>query len=369
MKVLHAAALLTPPPGVLTQMIWEQAAATQEGLDWNVRMYCPRGSAPCSEVTRFSESIETKRRNSFQKLGAWIAFRREYYRWLLGEQNYYDVLLLRYYVHDPFQLSFIRRINRPVFLVHHTLECPELASESGLIGRIRALSEGVIGPPSIRRARGVIAVTPEIGDYETGRACIPSQTSLLFPNGVLYSGRLAEDGRGDVIELLFVASSFVPWHGLDLLLDAMQESSERYILHVVGRVSSMDEVRAKSDSRIMLHGVLDHAAILAVASRCHIGIASLALFRKGMTQACTLKVREYLMLGLPVYAGYNDVFPEHFPFYKNGPCDVASILSFAESLKHVKRREVSDQSRPFIDKARLLKVLFGELFSRVAARV
>lgn len=45
MKVLHAAALLRPPAGIINQMRWEKEAAQELelDLDWQVRLFCPRG--------------------------------------------------------------------------------------------------------------------------------------------------------------------------------------------------------------------------------------------------------------------------------------------------------------------------------------
>lgn len=368
MKVLHAAALLSPPSGVLTQMEWEQAAAVQLGLDWTVKMYCPHGSVPESGLVRFSDSIESKMFSPLEKAIAWAVFRREYYRWLLSERTHYDVLLLRYYVHDPFQLAFLRRVNRPVFLVHHALECPELALGTGLGGRARAMAEGLLGPFAIRQASGIVGVTQEIAEYESQRAGISAESAIILPNGVLYSDNVAEDRRGSVIELLFVASGFAAWHGLDLLLEAMRNSRQEFVLHVVGNVSDMDLAMAGTDPRVICHGRLDHKAISEIAARCHLGLSSFALFRQQMTQACTLKVREYLMLGLPVYAGYREVLPDSFSYYRNGPCEVDAMLTFARSVMNVSRNDVAEAARPYIDKCMLLGNLYDALLSRVATR-
>ena len=80
-----------------------------------------------------------------------------------------------------------------------------------------------------------------------------------------------------------------------------------------------------------------------------------------MREACTLKVREYLMLGIPVYAGYTDVFPESFRFYKKGEADIEAILNFAHSQRISSRIEICVASHPYINKEILLEKLYDEL--------
>ena len=85
-----------------------------------------------------------------------------------------------------------------------------------------------------------------------------------------------------------------------------------------------------------------------------------------MIQASTLKVREYLMWGLPVYAGYVDVFPENFPFFRSGECDIEAMIEFGLRTKLSSSEEVRRLSKPYIDKSILLKELYCWLTARFA---
>src|SRR5690606_39054416 len=88
--------------------------------------------------------------------------------------------------------------------------------------------------------------------------------------------------------------------------------------------------------------------------QCCLGLSSFALDRKGMHEACTLKVREYLMMGLPVGAGHKEVFPEGFPYFFDAGVDVNALFSFAGRVGKVSRSLVSEAARPYIDKTVLL---------------
>jgi hypothetical protein len=57
---------------------------------------------------------------------------------------------------------------------------------------------------------------------------------------------------------------------------------------------------------VKLYGFLGQERYRALLAEVDVGIAPLALHRKHMDEACPLKTREYLALGLPVVAGYRD---------------------------------------------------------------
>ena len=84
---------------------------------------------------------------------------------------------------------------------------------------------------------------------------------------------------------------------------------------------------------------------------CDIGIDALSLDLKGLSEATTLKVREYLALGLPVYSGFNDsALPQDFPYFRKGPVEMDSIISYARMMKSEPRYRVREASAMFIQK-------------------
>lgn len=361
LRILHSAALLSPPSGILSQMQWEQDAANSLGIDWQVRMYCPKNSVNKADIIHYDTTIDKEQLvYPLGKLLAWLKLRRNYHRWLLEQQDRFDIFLLRYYVHDPFQLAFVLRCKKPVYLIHHTLEVPELTLPGGVSGFVRANLETLLGRPTIARASGVIGVTQEIVDYELRRANAPNKPAYVYPNGIMYKELQLEDRRStDAPEFLFVAN-FAPWHGLDLLLKSIAQTEEQFVLHLVGQIPD-ELVALTQDSRIKVHGHLNQQQIHNLSAQCWAGLASFALFRKKMKQACPLKVREYLMLGLPVYGDYSDAFPEKIPYFKNSTTSLDSIMSFAKNLRQVPKNKISLEMRKHIDKVSLLEGLLVKL--------
>lgn len=364
LRVLHSAALLSPTSGMLAQMEWELDAANTLDVDWHVRMYCPINCQARAAVLQYDSAVDATRLNTpLKKLFAWIKFRFNYHRWLLKRQNDFDVFVLRYYVHDPFQLWFVRRCRKPIFFVHHTLEIPELAFPGGVVGFIRSRLELLLGRPTIASAAGTIGVTQEIVDHELTRAGVLGRSSYVYPNGIVFKSVTLPDRRSlDVPELLFVAN-FSPWHGLDVLLDSVSKSDEKFVLHLVGKIPDALFVNA-SDSRIKVHGPMGHQEIAVLSQKCWVGLSSFALFRKDMKQACPLKVREYLMLGLPVYGDYQDVFPDNSPFFCTGSERVDEILGFARTVRGLSKMDVAKMSRGYINKIDLLDGLVNYIGSK-----
>jgi hypothetical protein len=170
------------------------------------------------------------------------------------------------------------------------------------------------------------------------------------------------DLRGERPEIVFVASHFAHWHGLEGLLASLCASPTDGVLHLVGIVPEQLLQRAQGDPRVRTYGELDPSAVDEVVARGWVGLSSFGLAEKGMTEACTLKVREYLRAGVPAYAGHRDSgLPADFAYFRYGAPDWDAIVAYARATRGVARDAVSGAARPFIDKAVLLQRLYQSL--------
>ena len=360
MKILHSAFLRNPSIGILNQMSYEQQAAQELSLNWKVKIFCPKTLNYENDILHYSESIEFNS-GKLRLLIDWFRLRLEYYRWLRSFEGDVDAFVLRYATYDFFQLIFIYRSKKPIFLVHHTVEIPELVSSGRIFDKVKGNLEKLIGKYAILKSKAIVGVTQEIIDYEKNRIGRPEKLSLLYPNGVLFTSRPVLDKRGLVPEILFVASYFETWQGLDLLLSNIKEYKGNFILHLVGEISSPDKIAAETDSRVILHGRIGSEDIREIATSCWIGLSSFALHRKGMQEACPLKVRDYLMMGLPVFSSHEDVFPKIFKFYRNSTLSISDILLFSLETRGVAREVVSAEARKYIDKVEILRSLSTQM--------
>ena len=348
-SILHAGAMRNPATGVIRQMEEEQAAAQTLGIDWDTRLFYKLGEK--SNICIPAPNTDSR-----------YEFKRGFYTWLKSETLNYDALLLRYAKCDPLQTIFIRQCKIPVFTVHHTLELQELIVNRTPANRLRYLTEKVLGPLTLKKADGIIGITKEMANYNLKRSGANVQT-YTYPNGAAYAENCviprARDRRKH--ELLIIASKYSRWIGFDLLLDAVRDSKDDFTVHVVGELNSTQIEQTKSDCRFITYGLLSHAEIHPLISRSSVGIGSLALFRNGMKEGNTLKVKEYLRAGLPVYAGYQDVFPDTFPYYRNGPVNMEEMLAFCEIMRKHAPQTISDIARPYIEKSQLLKKIHNQI--------
>lgn len=362
-KVLHAAHLPFWSGGVVQQMLWEQQAANTLGMEWQSRVFLASGST-VPDMRDPSHEILVRHVGRSRALD----FRRAYYEWLVDTARDVDLLLLRNSPSNPLQLMAIRKMRCEVLLVHHTLEVIELANTPGMSFKARAALESFLGPLTFASVAGGITVTPEIAAYETARARKGRYKTYLYPNGISGAKPMAKREVGGVPRILFVASRFFPWHGLDRLLLAARQSTAEFVVDVVGEVEPGDRAACAQDSRFVLHGSRDRSFIAELTRKAWVGLTSLALDRNGMEQACTLKVREYLGAGLPVYSGHGDVFPDGFAYYERGDGSIESILEFAVRARHFDSATVVSEALPFIDKTQILARLHTALEAQFDTR-
>lgn len=361
LRVLHAAVSMNPGSGVIRQMEWEQQAADALGLPWRAILHTPK--AVHSPVIVQRGDLPEGR------LAKYLALRQGFYQCLRKESEQFDLVLLRHSVHDVFEARLASQIGPKLITVHHTLEMPELRNAGGATGALKATMERTIGRSTLRKTAGIVGVTGEILRHERSRlgASAAEKPGFVYTNGVVCSSAVAEDERGECPELIFVAN-FADWHGLDLLLDAMERDSAPCILRLVGQVPEALATRCQNDDRIVPHGAVAPNQLSGLMRSAWCGIDCLALHRKEMVEACTLKVREYLGNGLPVYASHRDAgFPDAFPWFRIGPANLSAILDFAAMCRKTPKSEVKQEALPYISKEVLLQRLYGELCDQFGA--
>ena len=353
-RVLHAAQMRTTNAGVVHQMEYEDEAAADIGIYWDSRLFC------------LSESGSKVVVNPLGRGSSWYTFRKQFFRWLSSEIKGYDILLLRYSMYDPFQLLFLRNCPIPVVTMHHTLDVEELLISKSASGYAKAVFESLIGPVSLRYVHGVAAVTGEIARYQRDRSARQDMSTFHYPNGAVYNKNSVIEARyeSDTHEFIYLSSRFYPWMGLDLLIEASARSNRVYKIHIVGNVTADQKEALAHDQRFVVHGHLEKAQIESLMSVSTVGLSTFAIERKRFTEGNTLKVMEYLKSGLPVYAGYKDVFDNSFPYYRQGPADMNLILEFADSVRKVSRHVISDSARPIIDKSIVLKRFYNQLLKK-----
>lgn len=202
-----------------------------------------------------------------------------------------------------------------------------------------------------RSARGLACVTHEL-------AAAPHVTrfgkpSVVIGNGVDLSQTRelpAPTSEGEM-RAVFLGSSGQRWHGVDKIAQLAQRLPD-VRFDVIGY--RPEAVNFPVEDNMTIHPPLSRSEYEPLLARADVAIGTLALHRKQMTEACPLKVREYLAHGLPTVIAYDDTdFLDVDPWFllklpnaeSNAVDGVEAIRTFMRSAKgqRVARAEVAER--------------------------
>lgn len=260
----------------------------------------------------------------------------------------YDVIILRYpLVYGFGSLRFFKKLSPKVVTEHHTNELAELRLAHRKIpirSFLEYFLEKTMRGRCLEHVAGIIGVTSEIVNISSAGMVIDHKH--VVSNGINFSlhnyPRSEVPASSEPIKIVFVASRFRADLGLDRLLRSFQtQGVNRQIeLILVGKVFRKDDIDAlnrldRTNTRVKMMGLLSGDAYERVMRSVHIGVSCLALFRKGLAEACPLKTREYLARGIPFVYGYRDPDLAENESYAlrvsndNTDIDVERLLEFA----------------------------------------
>ena len=279
--------------------------------------------------------------------------KRRYFKFLLIfkaiDLSNYDRIILRYPLSTDLFLykKFWSKYKGKVITIHNSNEIYELKNERNLEGRIKLFLEKRKAPKVLSNIIGLIGVSEEIrlNELKKINKRIPS---LVIPNGadvesIPFTKFKPFDNK--TLKMIFVSSTFSPWHGLDRLLESLfhYKSSVNIELFLIGRIVNPIEKEALkklslSNVKIHLLGNLYGRDMDSYFSEATIAIGSLALYRNKMNETSTLKIAEYTARGIPFIYAYDDPNiegKENFALkFKNNPSliDVHEIIQFAKKV-------------------------------------
>ena len=353
MKVLHMASLTRASAnlGVVQQMEWEQWAAREAGLDWDVELWTTEAARPGSVLRQVPRGMT-----------GFAGRRYHFHRRLRAAAREYDRIVIRHAPLDPFSLLIPERIRCKTWYVFHTKTGDYLTMRGKRLGKAFAWFDTQFTRRAIGETAGIIGVTDELADYERHRLNRLSAKTAVYPNGIFLENWAApiSDRRGGALKILFIASRFFAWNGLEKLLDSIvnTRNEDRFELHLVGQVmphqAEFIEEHDLADC-IVIHGVLDKKEIASLMASMDLSLGAFALDMVKVRTACTLKVRESLGAGLPIFAGHSDVGVNDIPeCYVEGPADWSVILAKAAESRNRAKEDIRRTARPGIDKVALL---------------
>ncbi len=146
---------------------------------------------------------------------------------------------------------------------------------------------------------GIITVTEELSNDPLIKKF--NKPNIYVPNGIDLTKFTAVKNQFNTekrIGLFFMGTSGQSWHGIDLIKKLSYQLPE-YDFHIVG-------IQGNSTNNLIYYPFLQKIQYIQILKKCHICLGSLALYRKGIQEACPLKVREYIAYGYPIIINYLD---------------------------------------------------------------
>ena len=160
------------------------------------------------------------------------------------------------------------------------------------------LTRGIL----LRRVSGLVSVTEElVKDLSYAGYQKPMR---VISNGIdLSAFQPLNAPNNEIPRLVFIGTPGYSWHGVDKLVELARNFPDLKI-DIVG-YDQLPEYQPLP-SNLTLHGYLGSEDYRKVMANCDLAISTLALYRKGMEEACPLKTRECLAYGLPMVLPYVD---------------------------------------------------------------
>jgi glycosyltransferase involved in cell wall biosynthesis len=156
---------------------------------------------------------------------------------------------------------------------------------------------------ALRDAAGFVTVTHELA--QSPRFAPFGKPTVTIGNGIdLQEYSPLQPCKNLRPRFAFVGSSGQRWHGVDKILH-IAELLPCSDFEVIG-TNRAEFADMFPPPNVHFHGVLAKEDYQSILARSDVAISTLALERKGMSEACPLKSREYLAYGLPLIAAYKD---------------------------------------------------------------
>lgn len=358
MKILHISMVGVLGNGLRKQLEAEyNSSINNTNVEWNTLVY--HIGKPLNEFERKIPKFFTP--ILIRQLYIWII--------LVYKSKEYDIILQRKFTFDIFGMLFGYFVKNR-YTVHHSKEIEELRLiKSGFTGKLVSFAEKISGYVNARQIKGFIGVTNEIAYYEN-KINNTNKPIYIYPNGIESCKiKLLDDNREESFNFAFMCNTFTKWHGLDILLNEIKlryNDIDNLKIHLIGELKSFQKksIERFDSKRIFeIYGRLEQKKYQHILSKCDIGIGSLGMHRQNLNEGSTLKVREYLASGLPVYSNHKDVSLENdFQFYYfDKEIRIRNMISFSSDMKKFERKIVRKLSIPFIEKNVLMNNLITNL--------
>jgi hypothetical protein len=311
--------------------------------------------------------------------------------YLKEKSNLYNKIIFRYPAACPDLLNLVKEFKDKIFFEHNTFETEEarLVQERHFKTLsfslkpsylqywyktyiLRTNPEKELRSEILTYAHGGICVTKELAAYEV-KNCPPYKT-FVVSNGA----EAAVEALTSVPEYKNTLKAFIlvgdnaPWQGTERIIKGLQKFNDKSIsllVTVIGLENKLNVENLPANCKVNFSKNSQHFFKENNLADYHISFSTLALYRKGMQEAASLKLRDCMMRGFPVVLAYTDTdvtdnelfnpYTLHVP-NDDTPLDFSRVKTFYESVRKIENypqiiRELALKTFSYEVKAKQLK--------------
>jgi glycosyltransferase involved in cell wall biosynthesis len=207
----------------------------------------------------------------------------------------------------------------------------EVFSRSLVLGILSILLDAFY----LKKIDKFVFVSTELSQTKRFKKYLHPGNFTVISNGIALERITILDfsAKANEFELIFLGQDGQPWHGIEQIIELARDLPE-FKFHIVG-VSRPVNVELQN---LLFYGHLTEVEYLPIARKCCVAIGTLNLKAKKMKEGSSLKLREYLALGLPVVIRYSDSdFMELRDFILQIPDNEEPITHFSKAVDEFTR--------------------------------
>lgn len=231
------------------------------------------------------------------------------------------------YVRDSFPFVFPKKQNETkIALEVQSKLQTEVFSRSLALGILSILLDAFY----LKRIDKFIFVSTELSQTKRFKKYLDTGNSTVISNGIALERitNLDFSAKENEFELIFLGQDGQPWHGIEQIIELARDLPE-FKFHIVG----VSQPLSFKPANLFFYGHLTEEEYLPIARKCCVAIGTLNLKAKKMKEGSSLKLREYLALGLPVVIRYSDSdFMEFRDFILQIPDNEEPITHFSKVI-------------------------------------
>jgi len=212
-----------------------------------------------------------------------------YYLNTLFEEIDFDIIYMRYRLYMPFIRKILKK--NVVIMEINSDDKEEYKLHSHVTDIYNRMTRNFL----LKEINAYVCVSNELAE----KFSFLNKPIEVIANGIdIQRYKSIKKERNKVPKLVFIGTPNQPWHGLDKI-KKMADYFSRYQFIIIG-TDGMDT------NNIKYMGYLSQEKAIETIAKCDIGIGTLSLYEKGLTEASPLKTRQYLACGLPIIYAYKD---------------------------------------------------------------